>query len=93
MASLQRSVEDVCEHRRQLICTVLQGGWRDRVRTCCFTGVLPLKNLIYISFQYWKEMHVRCMHRIPHDLQSLQQKEQVFKKMYEKYEQIAKYCK
>ena len=38
MASLQRNVENVCEHRRQLIRTVLQGGWRDRDWPGCFGG-------------------------------------------------------
>ena len=53
MASLQRSVEDVCEHRRQLICTVLQRGWRDSPDRLFYRGS-PLKDLLYISFQYGK---------------------------------------
>jgi len=31
----QCGVEDACEHRRQLISTVLQGGGRDRVWLLC----------------------------------------------------------
>ncbi len=34
----QRGVEDVCEHQRQLVSTVLQGRWRDGLRSCCFAG-------------------------------------------------------
>ena len=45
MACLQRGVKDVCEHRRKLISTVLQGGWRDRVWPGCFAGVLSFEQL------------------------------------------------
>lgn len=49
MACLQRDVEDVCEHWRQLISTVLQGGWRDRLWTGCFAGVLSFEDSINMS--------------------------------------------
>ena len=41
---LQRGVEDVCEHRRPLISTVLQGGGRDRVWPAALRGICLLNS-------------------------------------------------
>lgn len=40
VACLLWGVKDVCELRRQLISTTLQGAWRGRVRSGCFAKVL-----------------------------------------------------
>ena len=49
MTRLQCGVEDVREHWSQLVSAVLQGGWRDRVWTGCFAGVLSLEELEWFS--------------------------------------------
>lgn len=49
MACLQRDVKDGCKHWRQLISTVFQGGWRDRLRTGCFAGVLSFEDSTYYT--------------------------------------------
>ena len=42
-----KGVEDVCENWRQLISTVLEGGWR--VWPSCFVGVLPVEQSVNFS--------------------------------------------
>ncbi len=48
---MQWGVKDVHGLRRQLINTVFQGGWRDRVWSNRFAGVLPFEKLVNVSLQ------------------------------------------
>ncbi len=50
MAYLQRGLKDICKHWRQLVSTVIQGGWGNRVRSGCFPRILSLEDSVYISF-------------------------------------------
>ena len=50
MACLQRGVKNVCKYWRQLICTVLEGGGGDRVRSSCLAGFLPLEESVTFSW-------------------------------------------
>jgi len=51
VACLQVGVEDVREHWRQLVSTMLQGGGGDRVWAGCFTRVLFFKKPFDVSLQ------------------------------------------
>ena len=51
MACLQRGVKNVCKYWRQLICTVLEGGGGDRVRSSCLAGFLPLEESVNVPLQ------------------------------------------
>ena len=57
MTGLQRGVEDVREHWRQLVGAVLQGGWRDRVWAGCFAGVLTLKEPVDVPLLQAERRH------------------------------------
>ena len=57
VTGLQRGVENVCEHWRQLVGAVLQGGWRDRVWTGCFAGVLSLKEPVDVLLLQAESRH------------------------------------
>lgn len=51
VASLQGGVEDFCDHRRQLISTMLEGGGGDRVQSVCFAGVSFFKEPVDVFLQ------------------------------------------
>ena len=57
MTGLQRGVEDVREHWRQLVGAVLQGGWRDRIWSGCFTGVPSLEELVDVPLMQAESRH------------------------------------